>query len=87
MSKTAVVTARLDEESLAILDRVASAHGKSRAAFAAEAISRVAREEAEFLAFVQEGIDSIEREGGIPHDVVMAELDRMIASHRARCQN
>lgn len=35
------------------------------------------REEME--AFVQEGIDSIEQHGTIPHAVVMAELDALLA--------
>lgn len=35
--------------------------------------------------FVQEGIDAIERGDVVPHDDIMAELDAMIATHRARC--
>jgi len=85
MSKSAVITARLDPETLALVDRIAASHGRSRAWFAAQAIERVAKEEAEFLAFVQEGINAADRGELIPHEVVMAELDQMIAAHRARC--
>lgn len=35
-----------------------------------------------FDAYVQEGIDSIEREGTIPHHVVMAEMRALIDSYR-----
>jgi predicted transcriptional regulator len=86
MSKTAVITARVDEETLALVDRVSKAHNRSRAWFVARAIEEAARKEADFLAFVQEGIDAIERGDVVEHDVVMAELDAMIAKHEARCR-
>jgi predicted transcriptional regulator len=87
MSKTAVVTARLDAETLALVDKVAKAQGRSRAAFAAEAIQRVAEHEADYLAFIQVGIDAADRGEFVPHEQVMAELDAMIEKHRARCEN
>lgn len=87
MSKTAVITARLDAETLALVDKVASAQGRSRSWFAAQAIRKVAESEAEFLAFVQEGIDAADRGQLVPHEAVMAEIDGMIAKHRARCAN
>ncbi len=87
MSKTSVVTARLDAETLALVDKVAKAKGRSRAWFAADAIRRVAEHEAEFLAFVQVGIDAADRGELVPHEQVMAELDAMIAKHQVRCQN
>jgi predicted transcriptional regulator len=87
MSKSAVITARVDEETLALVDKVAKASGRSRAWFAAQAIREMAEREAEYLAFVQEGIDAADRGDLIPHEVVMAELDRMIAGHKARCRD
>lgn len=87
MSKTAVVTTRLDEATIEMIDRVASARGQSRARFLSRVVTEAARREAEFLAFVQEGIDELDRGEGIPHDVVMAELDEMIARHEARCRD
>jgi predicted transcriptional regulator len=74
MSKTAVITARLDEETLALVDKVAKAQGRSRSWFAAQAIRRVAESEAEFLAFVQVGIDAADRGELIPHDEVFREI-------------
>lgn len=86
MSKTAVITARIDEQTLALVDQVSKAHNRSRAWFAAKAIEEAVRKEAEFLAFIQEGTDAIERGDIVEHDVVMAELDAMIAKHEARCR-
>lgn len=84
--KTAVITARLDPDTLDLVDRLASAQGRSRADFAAEAIRRVAEREADFMALIQEGIDAADRGDLIPHETVMAELDAMIAKHEARCR-
>ena len=50
-------------------------------------VQGAAQREAQFLAFIQEGIDSLDRGEGIPHDVVMAELDAMIAAQAARCKD
>lgn len=86
MSKTAVVTARLDAETLALVDKVASARGRSRSWYVAKAVENAARREAEFMAFIQEGIDDIEAGRFVEHDVVMAEVDAMIAKHEARCR-
>ena len=74
MSKSTVITTRLDAETLGLVDKVASAQGRSRAWFAAEAIRRVAESEADFLAFVQAGIDSADRGELTPQDEVFANL-------------
>lgn len=86
VSKSAVITARIDEETMALVDRVSRAHGRSRAWFAAQAIRKAAEQEAEFLAFVQEGIDDIAAGRFVEHEAAMAELDGMIAKHEARCR-
>ena len=59
MSK--VVTVRLDDDTLVLVDRVAKAQGRSRAWFAAQAIRKVAEKEADFLAFIQQGVDAADR--------------------------
>jgi predicted transcriptional regulator len=84
MSKTAVITARVDEETLKLVDRVSKAHNRSRGWFAARAIAEAARKEADFLAFVQEGVDDIEAGRFVEHEVVVARLDEMIVRHKAR---
>ncbi len=85
MSKSAVITARVDEATLELVDRVAKAKGRSRAWFVANAVQRFAESEAEYLAFVQEGRDAIERGEFVTHEEVMAELDEMILRQRMRC--
>lgn len=81
MSKSAVITARVDPETLALVDRVSKAHGRSRAWVAAEAIRKFAQQEAEFLAFVQEGIDAADRGELSPQDEV---FERLQARRRRR---
>jgi predicted transcriptional regulator len=87
MSKTAVITARLDDEMIALVDRLAKARGRTRSWFVAQAVRKAAEAEAELLAFIQEGVDDIEAGRVVSHEDVMAELDAMIASHEARCRD
>lgn len=74
MSKTSVISARVDADTLDLVDRIAAAQGRSRSWFAAEAVRRMAEEEAAFLAFVQAGIDSADRGELIPQDEVFERL-------------
>lgn len=76
MSKTSVVTTRLDAETIALVDKVAADQGRSRSWFIAEAVRTAAEQEAAFLAFVQEGIDSADRGELTPQDEVFANLRR-----------
>ncbi len=85
MGKTAVITARLDAQTLEMVDILAKAQGRSRSWFAAQAIQRVAESETDLRAFIQEGIDAIERGDVVPHEEVMRELDEMITEHRGKC--
>ena len=80
------ITAALDPELRAGLDQMATERGLTSAEYAAEAIRHAVESDGDFLAFVQEGIDAADRGELIPHEQVMAELDAMIAEHRARCQ-
>jgi len=70
---------------MALVDKLAAARGRSRAWFAAEAIRKVASEEAEFQAFVQQGLDSAERGDLVDGDEVLAKLDGWIADFEAKC--
>lgn len=86
MNKTNVITTRVDAETFALVDQVARASGRTRASFAADAIRRAAQGEAEFLTFVQEGIDDLDAGRTVPHEQVMAMLDEMITRRRAQCR-
>jgi predicted transcriptional regulator len=74
-----VITARIDDETLALVDRVAKAQGRSRAWFAAQAIRKVAEKEADFLAFVQQGVDAADRGELISQE----EMERWWKSRKA----
>ncbi|MEG3164854.1 CopG family transcriptional regulator [Sphingomonas sp. PB2P19] len=80
------ITAQIDSDTMAMVDSLAAEKGMTGAKFAAEAIRRVAKSEADYRAFVQVGIDAADRGDVIPHADVMAELDQMIEQHRARCR-
>lgn len=81
---SSVITTRLDPETLALVDRVAKAQGRSRSWFAAQAIKRAAEAEAEYQEFVQVGADAIERGEFVENEIVEKMIDEMIARHRAR---
>lgn len=85
MNKPASITAPIDADTLAIVEQLARAQGRSVEQYAAEAIQRVAESDADFRAFVQVGIDAADRGEFISHEDMMAELDAMIAGHEARC--
>lgn len=61
MSKSQVITARIDPEVMALVDRLAAAQSRSRSWLAARAIEKMARAETAFLDFVKEGEDAIAR--------------------------
>ena len=87
MNKPAFIDVPVDAATLETIDRVAAELGRSRESFAAIALKRVAVDQDKFLASIREGIAQLDRGEGIPHEVVMAELDAMIARHEARCRN
>ena len=61
MSKTAVITARVDEATLHSLDALAESQERTRAWLVAKAIKRYVEEETTFRAFIKEGEDAIDR--------------------------
>ena len=85
MNKSAVITARLDEETLKLVDRVAKSQGRSRSWFVARAVQQAAESEAGLLELIQEGEDAVALGNIFTHKDVMAELDQMIDAHKARC--
>ena len=61
MSKTAVITARIDEDTLQALDALAADQERTRAWLVGKAIKRYVEEETTFRAFIKEGEDAIDR--------------------------
>jgi predicted transcriptional regulator len=86
MNKPAFITAPIDAETLALVEQLAQARGRSVEDYVAEAVQRVAESEADFKAFVQVGIDAADRGELIPHEEVMAELEARMEKHRDRCR-
>lgn len=82
MNAPTKITTALDAETFGIVERIAGEQGRSVEEFAADAIRRVAESEADYRAFLQVGIDALDRGEGIPHAQVMAKLNAMIAKRR-----
>jgi predicted transcriptional regulator len=83
MSKTTVVTARIDPETSAMLDKLATYHDRSRAWLVARAIEEYVREESQFSAFIQEGEDAIAKGDYVTHEQLVAEIDAMLDAKKA----
>ncbi len=78
MSKTAVITARVSEETLALLDSIAEQEDRSRSWVVARALELHAQREAEFRAFAKKGIDDLDAGRTITHDEL---IDRIKARY------
>ena len=61
MTKSTVVTTRLDPESTEALDALAERLDRSRAWIVAKAVAAYVKERTEFLEFVKEGEDALDR--------------------------
>jgi predicted transcriptional regulator len=61
MNKPAAITTYVDADTLAIVEQLAAAQGRSVADVAGEAIRLFVAREAEYRAFVQAGIDAADR--------------------------
>ena len=68
MDAMTAITTEVDAETLASIDNAASLSGLSRADFVANAISRQVEQTAEYLAFIQKGIDDLDAGGTLTHE-------------------
>jgi len=75
-----VVTARIDDDVLAMVDRLAASRERSRSWIVARLIESAARAQLESDAFIQVGLDDIEVGRTIAHD----QLVDTIMKRRAR---
>lgn len=82
MNAPASITAPLDAATLAMVEELARARGISGPEFAAEAIRRATAETTDFNAFVQAGVDSIERGEVYTQDEVEAWFEARVAARR-----
>ena len=84
MSKTAIVTARVSDELLARLDRLAQRLDRSRAWVISQALTRYAEEELAFLDFVQVGEDAIDRGEFVTHEQLLDDIKAWKADRQKR---
>ena len=84
MSKQVVISARIDADTDALLDKVAASRRRSRAWLVADAVKRMAEEEAEYLGFVQVGLDDIAAGRTISSEDMLAWIDQKRAELRER---
>ncbi len=78
-----VITARVSDEVLAMIDQFAKSRERSRAWITAKLIETAVRKQIEFDAFIQEGEDAIERGEYVTHEELIAELRAMAEKKRA----
>ena len=62
MNKQTVISTRIDADTIALVDNLATAQGRSRAWLVAQAVREYAEREAEMLAFIEEGERSAREE-------------------------
>ena len=79
----AVITARIDADTLAALDALAARRERTRAWIVAKAIERYVEAETAFDAFLQEGEDAIARGDYLTHDELVAEIEAMRLGKKA----
>jgi predicted transcriptional regulator len=77
--RQAVITARVDSETAARIDEIAQRTGRTRSWLAAQAIRNFAEREAEYLAFIKEGEDALDRGDVLTDEEMDVEFDRMLA--------
>ena len=78
------ITVRLDEDTLRQIDDLANAMDRPRSWVVTDALARYLEEERLWLEQIREGIAQLDRGEGIPHEQVMDEMRRKIASHRRK---
>lgn len=71
MNKQTVISTRIDADTIALVDNLATAQGRSRAWLVAQAVREYAAREAEMLAFIEEGERSAREEPTISADEML----------------
>ena len=82
MNALTPITAELDAGTMKLVEELARARGITGAAFAAEAIRRVAEYQADERAFVQVGIDAADRGELVRQEAMEAWFEERIAAHQ-----
>lgn len=69
-----VVTARVSDEVLELIDSLAASRERSRAWIVARLIEAAAKKQIEIDDFIQVGLDDLEAGRAIPHDQLVKEI-------------
>jgi RHH-type rel operon transcriptional repressor/antitoxin RelB len=83
MGKPHVITTRVDDDTLAQLDRLSGYTDRSRAWLVAEAVRKYVQEEAVFFEFLREGEEAIDAGDFITHEQLAAKLNALKKAKRA----
>ncbi len=75
-----VITTRVSDDVLAMIDRLAIERERSRAWIVGRLIEDAVRKQIEFEDFVQEGIDSLDRGEGISQDEMERWFEERVAA-------
>ena len=78
-----VVTTRINDETLAKVDQLATEYERSRAWVLARLISETAERETAFLDFLKEGEDAFERGDTITHDELITNVEARYGRKKA----
>lgn len=78
-----VITARISDEALATIDRLAREYERSRAWVIARIVAETAQREVAFLDFLKEGEDAFERGDTISHDDLIADIEARYGRKKA----
>ncbi|MEQ1725003.1 MAG: hypothetical protein ABL882_03635 [Sphingopyxis sp.] len=81
--KPHVVSTRISDDVLAMVDRIAAERERSRAWVLAALIERAASHEAAFIDFIDEGRASIDRGDFVTHEQLLEELQALADQKRA----
>lgn len=83
MSNKTIVSTRVDDELLAMIDQIAAAQDRSRAWIVNKLLETAARKEIEFMEFIQVGLDDIAAGRTIPHEEMIGRLRSRWAQRKA----
>ena len=86
MAETTTITVRISPETKAELDRLAALTRRSRSFLAADALTRYLGEELEIVDGILAGLADADAGRVVPHEEVVADLERIIAQARKRQQ-
>ena len=84
---TEAITIRTDRHTVERLDKLAKALDRSRNYVVKQALEAFLKEQSWQIQAIEEGLESLDRGAGRPHEQVMAELRTKIGQHRKKDQD